>query len=165
MAASVSRAAAAVLLPRRARPRRRDDAVVARRRRRARGAVFAAADADADAASSPSSSHQHHHRRGEDEEESDPWNKTPIAMDARLYAYLLKHTREPEVLRALRVETAALRGSQMQVPPEQGALLFTLCAMLRATHVVEIGTFTGYSSGAFLHWFPYDRVGVVNADP
>ena len=85
-------------------------------------------------------------------------------MDARLYAYLLKHTREPEVLRALRVETAALRGSQMQVPPEQGALLFTLCAMLRATHVVEIGTFTGYSSGAFLHWFPYDRVGVVNAD-
>ena len=48
----------------------------------------------------------------------DPWNKGPIDLDNRLYAYLLEHTREPEILRKLRVETATLRGSQM-VPPEQ----------------------------------------------
>lgn len=76
----------------------------------------------------------------------DPWNKGPIDLDARLYAYLLEHTREPEVLRRLRVETSTMRGSQMQVPPEQGALMGLLVELMGATRVVEVGTFTGYSS-------------------
>ena len=76
----------------------------------------------------------------------DPWNKGPINLDARLYGYLLRHTREPDVLRELRVETASLRGSQMQVPPEQGAFLRLLVELIDAKRVLEIGTYTGYSS-------------------
>jgi predicted O-methyltransferase YrrM len=78
--------------------------------------------------------------------EDDPWNKGPIDLDARLYGYLLRHTREPEVLRELRVETATLRGSQMQVPPEQGAFMRLLVELTNARRVVEVGTYTGYSS-------------------
>ena len=64
--------------------------------------------------------------------EDDPWNKGPIDLDARLYGYLLRHTREPDVLRELRVETAQLRGSQMQVPPEQGAFMRLLVELTNA---------------------------------
>ena len=78
--------------------------------------------------------------------EDDPWNKAPIDLDARLYGYLLQHTREPDVLRELRVETATLRGSQMQVPPEQGAFMRLLVELIGAKRVVEVGTYTGYSS-------------------
>jgi len=80
--------------------------------------------------------------------EDDPWNKGPIDLDARLYGYLLRHTREPDVLRELRVETAQLRGSQMQVPPEQGAFMRLLVELTGAKRVVEVGTYTGYSSVA-----------------
>ena len=76
----------------------------------------------------------------------DPWNKGPIDLDNRLYAYLLEHTREPEILRKLRVETATLRGSQMQVPPEQGALLRLIVELTGARRIIEVGTYTGYSS-------------------
>ncbi|MDC1215315.1 class I SAM-dependent methyltransferase [bacterium] len=76
----------------------------------------------------------------------DPWNKGPIDLDANLYGYLLKHTREPDVLRELRVETATLRGSQMQVPPEQGAFMRLLVELSCAKRIIEVGTYTGYSS-------------------
>ena len=72
----------------------------------------------------------------------DPWNKGPIDLDNRLYAYLLEHTREPEILRKLRVETATLRGSQMQVPPEQGALLRLIVELTGARRIIEVGTYT-----------------------
>lgn len=75
-----------------------------------------------------------------------PWNTPPLALDDGLYAYLLKHTRESEVLRALREETSPLRGSQMQVAPEQGALLALMVELVDARRVIEIGTYTGYSS-------------------
>jgi|EP00982_Pelagococcus_subviridis_P011903 uncharacterized integral membrane protein len=42
---------------------------------------------------------------------------------------------------------------------ECAALFFVVPATL-------LGHLTGVGSGAFsLHWFPYDRVGVMNADP
>jgi len=75
-----------------------------------------------------------------------PWNTPPLALDDGLYSYLLKHTRESEVLRTLREETSALRGSQMQVAPEQGALLALMVELVDARRVIEIGTYTGYSS-------------------
>ena len=77
---------------------------------------------------------------------SDPWNKPPLALTDTIYSYLLSVTREPDVLRRLRVETASMRGSQMQVPPEQGQLLGLLVELLGARRVLEVGTYTGYSS-------------------
>ena len=64
-----------------------------------------------------------------------PWNTAPLAMNDALYAYVLRHTREPAVLRALREETSALRGARMQVAPEQGALLALAVEMVGARRV------------------------------
>jgi caffeoyl-CoA O-methyltransferase len=51
------------------------------------------------------------------------------------------------VLTDLQEETAALGGiSQMQIAPEQGAFLTILAGAMGAREVVEVGTFTGYSS-------------------
>ena len=69
-----------------------------------------------------------------------------MVMSDQLYSYLLTHTREDGVLRTLREETATLRGARMQVAPEQGALLALAVELLDARRVVEIGTYTGYSS-------------------
>jgi caffeoyl-CoA O-methyltransferase len=52
-----------------------------------------------------------------------------------------------DVLDALAAETAALGpAAEMQIPPEQGALLTMLTALSGGTRAIEIGTFTGYSS-------------------
>jgi caffeoyl-CoA O-methyltransferase len=69
-------------------------------------------------------------------------------LSNELQAYLLESSTAPdEVLRDLQAETAALGGiAQMQIAPEQGALLTTLAATMGARSVVEVGTFTGYSA-------------------
>jgi caffeoyl-CoA O-methyltransferase len=73
-------------------------------------------------------------------------NRT-INLDDHLHRYLLSVSlREPDVLRRLREETAAMPEHNMQIAPEQGqfmAMLVRLCGTRRA---LEIGTFTGYSS-------------------
>ncbi len=55
-----------------------------------------------------------------------------------------------DVLHDLQRETAALGGiAEMQIAPEQGAFLTMLTSLIGARHVVEVGTFTGYSSICF----------------
>lgn len=54
--------------------------------------------------------------------------------------------RDDDVLRALREETATLPMNAMQVMAEEGQLLALLVGLVRATTVVEVGTFTGYSA-------------------
>ena len=44
----------------------------------------------------------------------------------------------------------------MQVPPEQGAFMALLCELMGARRVVEIGTYTGYSSVAMALTLPKD---------
>ena len=62
-------------------------------------------------------------------------------------AYLRNHSlREPEVLKQLREETLKLPLGVMQVSPEQGQFMALLVRITGATRIVEIGTFTGYSS-------------------
>ena len=65
-----------------------------------------------------------------------------------LYAYLLAHNPPRDaVLTDLAAETAALGGwSVMQIAHEQGAFLTLLARLLGARRIVEVGTFTGYSS-------------------
>jgi O-methyltransferase len=55
--------------------------------------------------------------------------------------------REAAILAALREETARLGGpSAMQIAPEQGAFMGLVAGLMGARHILEIGTFTGYSS-------------------
>ncbi|KAK0580567.1 hypothetical protein LWI29_003575 [Acer saccharum] len=59
-------------------------------------------------------------------------NKQIISVTPRLYDYMLRNVREPEILRQLREETAGMRGCQMQI--------------LGAKRCIEVGVYTGYSS-------------------
>lgn len=69
-------------------------------------------------------------------------------IDPAISAYLAQH-RSPDdpLLRELREETLALgKISGMQVAAGQGQFLATLIASMAASQVLEVGTFTGYSS-------------------
>jgi caffeoyl-CoA O-methyltransferase len=64
-----------------------------------------------------------------------------------LHEYLLRvSVREPDLLRRLREETAALPDATMQISPEQGRLMSLLTRATGVRRALEIGVFTGYSS-------------------
>lgn len=69
-------------------------------------------------------------------------------MSAELLDYVRAMSlREDEVLRQLRQETAALpAGSALQVMAEEGQLLALLVGLTGGRSVLEIGTYTGYST-------------------
>ncbi len=72
-----------------------------------------------------------------------------IGLSDELNAYLAQFgAREPEVLRRLREHTSQMPESQMQIAVEEGALLALLVQLTGARRIVEVGTFTGYSSTA-----------------
>jgi predicted O-methyltransferase YrrM len=80
-----------------------------------------------------------------------------IGLDERLHAYLLEvGVREPEVLRRLREETAAIPEHRMQIAPEEGAFLALMVRLINARRILEVGTFTGYSSTAMALALPAD---------
>jgi predicted O-methyltransferase YrrM len=84
-------------------------------------------------------------------------SKGSIGLSEELNAYLIEMgAREPEVLGRLREETAAMPQAGMQIAVEQGALLSMLVKLLDARQVLEIGTFTGYSSTAMALALPPD---------
>jgi caffeoyl-CoA O-methyltransferase len=75
----------------------------------------------------------------------------------QVQAYVLAHgVREPAILARLRDETARHPRAQMQIAPEQGAVLRFLVELLNARRCLEIGTFTGYSSLAVALAMPDD---------
>jgi caffeoyl-CoA O-methyltransferase len=70
-------------------------------------------------------------------------------LDSAVGQYLLAHsTWSDDVLDALAVETRELTGdsARMQISPDQGRFLTMITQVSRARNVVEVGTFTGYSS-------------------
>jgi predicted O-methyltransferase YrrM len=70
-----------------------------------------------------------------------------MGLPSDLQAYLVRHgVREADILKRLRDETALLPQRNMQIAPEQGALLALLIELTGAKRCIEIGTFTGYSS-------------------
>ena len=80
-----------------------------------------------------------------------------ILMDDQLLEYLRQNSvREPDVLQELREETQKLSNSGMQISPEQGKLMFMLVKLVNAHKIVEIGTFTGYSSTVMALAMPED---------
>ncbi|MEC8283680.1 MAG: class I SAM-dependent methyltransferase [SAR324 cluster bacterium] len=80
-----------------------------------------------------------------------------ILMDDQLLKYLRQNSvREPDVLQELREETQKLSNSGMQISPEQGQLMAMLVKLVNARKIVEIGTFTGYSSTVMALAMPED---------
>ncbi len=74
-----------------------------------------------------------------------------------LYEYLLETgVREPEILKRLRKETAALPEAMMQISPDQGAFMALLVKLIGARKILEVGVFTGYSSLAMAIALPED---------
>lgn len=90
-----------------------------------------------------------------------------LGLDDDVYTYLLDHSlREPEVLRRLREETARLPEHNMQVSPEQGQFLGLMVELMGAERIVEVGTFTGYSSTAMALALPETgRIFACDVDP
>lgn len=70
-----------------------------------------------------------------------------LGLPDDLHRYLLDvGVREPDLLRELREETAAMPEHDMQIAPEQGAFMALLVELTGARRCLEVGTFTGYSS-------------------
>ncbi|MFO0681150.1 MAG: class I SAM-dependent methyltransferase [Sandaracinus sp.] len=80
-----------------------------------------------------------------------------LGLDDSLHAYLLASTlRDHPVLHALREETARMTQARMQISPEQGQLMQLLVELTGARRIIEVGTFTGYSSTAMALALPAD---------
>lgn len=70
-----------------------------------------------------------------------------LGMSEQLGNYIREHSlREPDILRRLREETAAMPDAGLQITPEQGQFFGLLIELIGARRALEIGTFTGYSS-------------------
>ena len=70
-----------------------------------------------------------------------------IQLNDALFAYMESVSdREPPILARLREETKRLERGFWQIPANQGQFMALLVTLLRPRRVLEIGTFTGYSS-------------------
>ncbi|MFI7301164.1 O-methyltransferase [Streptomyces sp. NPDC050121] len=81
-----------------------------------------------------------------------------VSMTPPLYRYLLGRATPPNpVQQELIARTRALGGPfEMQVPHEQAVFLTLLTRLIGARRIVEVGTFTGYSTLAFALGLPSD---------
>jgi len=79
-------------------------------------------------------------------------------VSAEIEAYATAHSMaESELCRALRAETLEqMDCPQMLVGPLEGAFLKMVSQLVRATHVLEIGMFTGYSALCFAEALPHN---------
>ena len=63
-------------------------------------------------------------------------------LPANVYAYVLRQTREPEVLAELRAATSKVPHNVMQIGADQGALMALLVKLIGAKRCIELGTYT-----------------------
>ena len=72
-----------------------------------------------------------------------------LPMTDELVEYVRRYgVREHPVLAGLREQTAPLPEHGMQIGPDQGAFMGLVVRLFGAKRILEIGTFTGYSSTA-----------------
>ena len=84
-------------------------------------------------------------------------SSSTIGLSNELRKYMLDVSfRDDDILRQLRQETLTLKEAQMQISPEQGALLSILTKILNAKKTLDIGVFTGYSSLVVARELPND---------
>lgn len=80
-----------------------------------------------------------------------------VQLDDALHQYLLDVSlREPPLFARLREETASLPRSHWQIAPEQGQFMSLLVRLTGARRLLEVGTFTGYSSLCLASALPQD---------
>lgn len=83
--------------------------------------------------------------------------RATYGIDETVRAYLLAN-QPPEhpLLAELRAVTATMTRSRMQISPEQGHFLAFLIRLTGARRVLEVGTYTGYSSLCMAFALPTD---------
>ena len=87
-------------------------------------------------------------------------------LDQKLYEYLLSVSlRESQVLKELRVATASLPGANMQIAPEQGQFMALLVKIMGASRLIEIGTYTGYSTLVCALALSDGKIIAIDSDP
>lgn len=70
-----------------------------------------------------------------------------IQLTSELREYLLQvGVREADCLKRLREQSALMPERDMQILPEQGQFISMLIKILCPKHILEIGTYTGYSA-------------------
>ncbi|EMN48222.1 O-methyltransferase [Leptospira interrogans str. L1207] len=80
-----------------------------------------------------------------------------ISLTESLEEYIFRNSvREPDSFLKLRKETGTLAQANMQISPEEGQFLNILTKISGAKRIIEIGTFTGYSSLCFASALPED---------
>ncbi|EKR53557.1 L-isoaspartate O-methyltransferase domain protein [Leptospira interrogans str. UI 12758] len=80
-----------------------------------------------------------------------------ISLTESLEEYIFRNSvREPDSFLKLRKETGTLVQANMQISPEEGQFLNILTKISGAKRIIEIGTFTGYSSLCFASALPED---------
>ena len=78
-------------------------------------------------------------------------------IETHIYDYILANSlRDRAVFRRLRQETEAMPMGGMQISPDQGQFMGLLVELIDAKRIVEVGTFTGYSSLAMALALPAD---------
>lgn len=80
-----------------------------------------------------------------------------LDLTPALYNYMLDTSlNEHPTLKALRDNTSKMALAHMQVSPEQAQFMQLLLRLINAKHVLELGTFTGYSALAMALALPED---------
>lgn len=78
-------------------------------------------------------------------------------IETHIYDYILTNSlRDRALFRRLRQETQAMPMGGMQISPDQGQFMGLLVELIDAKRIVEVGTFTGYSSLALALALPAD---------
>jgi predicted O-methyltransferase YrrM len=84
-------------------------------------------------------------------------HKNQLGFSEALYQYTIAHSQaEPDILRQLREAKNQHPQARMQISPDQGQFMALLLQLMNAKRVLEIGTFTGYSSLAMALALPAD---------
>ncbi|ALB21724.1 Putative O-methyltransferase [Piscirickettsia salmonis] len=84
-------------------------------------------------------------------------SRQSLSLSAVVHNYLISHTvKACTVKQELRQRTSDLAESNMQISPEQGQFMAVLARLISAKKVLEIGTFTGYSSLCVAEVLPED---------
>ncbi len=80
-----------------------------------------------------------------------------IYLNDTLYDYMVSVSdREPPVLAKLRAETRPMKLGFWQIPANQGQFMALLVKLTGGKRILEVGTFTGYSSTAMALAMPKD---------
>jgi caffeoyl-CoA O-methyltransferase len=67
-------------------------------------------------------------------------------LDEAIAEYLVRHSRQDEVMARVARETAQMPNSEMMSPPDEAAFITMLARLTGARRALEVGTFTGYGA-------------------